>query len=382
MWNRAYRIFLFCCFLTVFVSLNAEEENQYLEWKSVPEAGGYMVEIKDSHGRITREKTKNTKYEVNLSPGVYEHRIGVLNKFGRVSVFSDWISFEVVLSRAPVVEPDSNLRLLREKLGSHLVVKGDNFTEAMNVTLLLPSGETIKPEYEFVSAKEIRIKTEGLDLKNGSYTLSLENPRNKKTAKKGFLVLAESETQLAEIVKQAEKENRDSGSFMHWKPALQSSVLPGWGQNTQEKTYKSWIFPILIAGAIAYSSQQYSEYNSSLGALDDSKNLNRALLLLDNPAFLPFATYNYLQVESNYSHATAEYNQFNLSLGILAFLYLLNVSDAAFVGPSSSKTSLSADEPKVVPYLKTGTSDLRVGPRSGQEIIFPSSIEFGLKFFF
>ncbi|EMO28589.1 hypothetical protein LEP1GSC170_0227, partial [Leptospira interrogans serovar Bataviae str. HAI135] len=53
---------------------------------------------------------------MNLPPGVYEHRIGVLNKFGRVSVFTDWISFEVILSRAPFINPDSSTKLLKEKL--------------------------------------------------------------------------------------------------------------------------------------------------------------------------------------------------------------------------------------------------------------------------
>ncbi|TGL71899.1 LIC11435 family protein [Leptospira kmetyi] len=378
MWNK---ILLYFVLLLIFsLSVFAEEENQYLEWKPVPEAGSYMVEIKDSSGRITREKTKSTRFEVNLPPGIYEHRIGVLNKFGRVSVFSEWISFEVILSRAPVVDPESNMKLLKEKLGPSLVVKGENFTEAMNVSLLLPSGETIKPEFEYINSKEIKIKIEGLNLKNGSYTLSLENPRNKKTAKKGFLVLADSEQELAEIVKQNERENRVATPGINWGPALQSAVLPGWGQSNQDKTYRTWIFPILIAGAIAYSAQQYSEYNTSLAALDQSKNLNSSLLLLDNPTFIPFATYNYLQVQSDYANAVSHYNSFNVSLGIVALLYLLNVSDAAFVGPSSSKTTVSESDRKFVPYFKTGTIDSRNGG-TGSGNFFPNSFEFGMKIF-
>lgn len=183
MWNR---ILLSCVLFSISLSVFGDEEGRYLEWKPVPEAGGYLVEIKDTNGRITREKTKASRFEVNLPPGVYEHRIGVFNKFGRLTVFSEWASFEVIVSRAPLISPDSSVKILKKKLGSSLTVKGENFTEAMNATLLLPSGETIKAEFEFINSKEIRIKTENLNLKEGSYTLSLENPRNKNPPKKDF----------------------------------------------------------------------------------------------------------------------------------------------------------------------------------------------------
>ncbi|RHX84845.1 LIC11435 family protein [Leptospira stimsonii] len=382
MWNKIYKtIFLLLCIL-YSLSVFGEEDAQYLEWKSVPEANAYLVEIKDPSGRITREKTKSTKFEVNLPPGIYEHRIGVLNKFGRVSVFSEWSTFEVILSRAPVLDADSSVKMLREKLGPHLNIKGENFTEAMNVTLVLPNGETIKPEFEFINSKEIKLRIENLNLRDGSYTLSLENPRNKKTAKKGFLIIADTEQQLAEMVKQNDKETQvASTALIQWGPALKSAVLPGWGQSSQEKKYKSWIFPVLIVGALAYSAQQYSEYNSSLATLDQSKNLNQALLFLDNPTFVPFATYNYLQVQSDYGNAVSHYNSFNVSLGIVALLYLLNVSDAAFVGPSSSKTGYHESDKWIVPFFKTGTADVRNGTKSPNDF-FPTSFELGMKIFF
>ncbi|MCR8638096.1 LIC11435 family protein [Leptospira interrogans] len=373
MWNKI--LLSFILFLISSFSIFGED---YLEWKPVPEAGGYLVEIKDSGGRITREKTKSTRFEVNLPPGVYEHRIGVLNKFGRVSVFTDWISFEVILSRAPFINPDSSAKLLKEKLGSHLTVKGDNFTEAMNVTLLLPSGETIKPDFEFVNSKEIKLKIENLNLKNGSYTLSLENPRNKKTAKKGFLILADSEEELAQITKRSEQENQVTSSGIQWGPAIQSSVLPGWGQYNQDKKYKRWIFPILILGAIAFSAERFSAYNSSLSALNQSKTLNQTFFLMNDPALTSFAAYNYIQGQSDYSNSSSLYNQLNLSLEIIAVLYLLNIIDAALVGSANSETSTS--EGKVIPFFKTRRLESIQAERPSGNF-FPNSFEFGIKIF-
>ncbi|AAN49737.1 hypothetical protein GS518_07160 [Leptospira interrogans] len=373
MWNKI--LLSFILFLISSFSIFGED---YLEWKPVPEAGGYLVEIKDSGGRITREKTKSTRFEVNLPPGVYEHRIGVLNKFGRVSVFTDWISFEVILSRAPFINPDSSAKLLKEKLGSHLTVKGDNFTEAMNVTLLLPSGETIKPDFEFVNSKEIKLKIENLNLKNGSYTLSLENPRNKKTAKKGFLILADSEEELAQITKRSEQENQVTSSGIQWGPAIQSSVLPGWGQYNQDKKYKRWIFPILILGAIAFSAERFSAYNSSLSALNQSKTLNQTFFLMNDPALTSFAAYNYIQGQSDYSNSSSLYNQLNLSLEIIAVLYLLNIIDAALVGSANSETSTS--EGKVIPFFKTRKLESIQAERPSGNF-FPNSFEFGIKIF-
>ncbi|EMO61873.1 hypothetical protein LEP1GSC133_2065 [Leptospira borgpetersenii serovar Pomona str. 200901868] len=55
MWNR---IFLSCVLFSISFSVFGEEEGRYLEWKPVPEAGSYIVEIKDASGKITREKRK------------------------------------------------------------------------------------------------------------------------------------------------------------------------------------------------------------------------------------------------------------------------------------------------------------------------------------
>ncbi|MCL8267690.1 DUF5683 domain-containing protein [Leptospira weilii] len=376
MWNR---ILLSCVLFSISFSVSGEEEGRYLEWKPVPEAGSYIVEIKDASGRITREKTKATRFEVNLPPGVYEHRIGVLNKFGRFPVFSEWASFEVIVSRAPFINPDSGVRILKEKLGSSLIVKGENFTEAMNATLLLPSGETIKTEFEFVNSKEIRIKTENLNLKEGSYTLSLENPRNKKSAQEGFLVLADSEKELAELVKRNKQDNRILYPQIQWGPTFQSAILPGWGQSNQDKKYKRWLFPILIIGAIVYSTERLSAYNSSLAALEQSKTLNQSFFLMSDPAFLPLATYSYLQVQSDYSNAVSRYEQFNTSLEIIAILYLLNILDAALIGSSASKAAYESDR-KIVPFFKTRKIESIQGDRSSN-IFSPNSFEIGMKIF-
>ncbi|EMN91963.1 LIC11435 family protein [Leptospira weilii] len=376
MWNR---ILLSCVLFSISFSVSGEEEGRYLEWKPVPEAGSYIVEIKDASGRITREKTKATRFEVSLPPGVYEHRIGVLNKFGRFPVFSEWASFEVIVSRAPFINPDSGVRILKEKLGSSLIVKGENFTEAMNATLLLPSGETIKTEFEFVNSKEIRIKTENLNLKEGSYTLSLENPRNKKSAQEGFLVLADSEKELAELVKRNKQDNRILYPQIQWGPTFQSAILPGWGQSNQDKKYKRWLFPILIIGAIVYSTERLSAYNSSLAALEQSKTLNQSFFLMSDPAFLPLATYSYLQVQSDYSNAVSHYEQFNTSLEIIAILYLLNILDAALIGSSASKAAYESDR-KIVPFFKTRKIESIQGDRSSN-IFSPNSFEIGMKIF-
>lgn len=56
----------------------------------------------------------------------------------------------------------------------------------MNVTLLLPSGETIKPDFEFVNSKEIKLKIENLNLKNGVIHFLWKILEIKKPLKKVF----------------------------------------------------------------------------------------------------------------------------------------------------------------------------------------------------
>lgn len=99
---------------------------------------------------------------------------------------------------------------------------------------------------------------------------------------------------------------------------------------------------------------------------------------MNDPTLTSFAAYNYIQGQSDYSNSSSLYNQLNLSLEIIAVLYLLNIIDAALVGSANSETSTS--EGKVIPFFKTRRLESIQAERPSGNF-FPNSFEFGIKIF-
>jgi hypothetical protein len=68
-----------------------------LKWEEVDGAIKYKVVIKDIHGKTIIDKyVEDSSAEVKLSSGTYRIRIGVVNKFNKLSTWSDWENFQVL----------------------------------------------------------------------------------------------------------------------------------------------------------------------------------------------------------------------------------------------------------------------------------------------
>lgn len=79
------------CAVTAYSADPTSRGNVTIKWKVVSGAYGYQIQIRDS-GQLLILDQKAVKNEVELSipPGHYQIRIGSINKFGRVEVWSTW----------------------------------------------------------------------------------------------------------------------------------------------------------------------------------------------------------------------------------------------------------------------------------------------------
>ncbi len=366
MWNRKLHIRIFLqsfvlglAFLFSF-SLFAKEDGIKLEWRAIPDSGGYMVEIKDSRGKITREKTNATQIQVNLPPGAYEHRIGVLNRYGRVSVFSTWIPFDIILSQTPEILSTSHNKYLSKDLPDTLEIKGKHFTDATKVILKDSKGNDIPVKsVELKDSETLVIAIDKKKSPEGAVSLRVENPRNKVAEKENYLMVAETPEQLAEL----DSKSGPSSSFRFDYGALaRSAVLPGWGQYYQEKSnFRTFLYPTLILAAGGYAAAQGSSYLNSVHALDATRAnnilFNAAFLQTGDPALFNLALYNYTQIAPKYSASVGEYNQLGIAIGAVGFFYLINLVDAGFFPGTKQVKVEGTDTPVTVSPVFRNTRD-------------------------
>ncbi|TGL58324.1 LIC11435 family protein [Leptospira sarikeiensis] len=365
----------------------AKEEGVKLEWRPIPDSGGYIVEIKDSRGKITKEKTNGTQIQIELPPGSYEHRIGVLNKYGRVSVYSTWIPFEVILSQKPEILAANKNKFLNKDLPETFEIKGKHFTEATKVVLKDSKGNEIPVKSIDVKNSETMVVT--IDKKNspdGAVSLRLENPRNKVAERENYLLVAETEEELAALESKTSSSSVSSGpSSFDFGAVARSAVLPGWGQYYQQKsTFRTAIFPSLIIVAGGYAAAKGSSYLSATHELDAARQsnivFNSAFLQSANPALFNLALYNYTQISPKYSHAVSEYNELGVAFGVLGFFYLINLVDAGFFPGSKQVNVEGTNTPVSVSPLLRNTRESPSTFASGNSYLSQQRMELGVEF--
>ncbi len=109
-----------------------------LKWMEVEGASGYVLEIKNSAGyMVVSEKVNGTTYDLNnFTSGIYEHRVAVINKLGKVGTYSEWVKFEVVVSKVPTLTKDSVYSVSKEEKTKTLILEGKDFISPMNVFMI------------------------------------------------------------------------------------------------------------------------------------------------------------------------------------------------------------------------------------------------------
>ncbi|HRG73581.1 MAG TPA: hypothetical protein PLX69_03390, partial [Leptospiraceae bacterium] len=106
-----------------------------IQWKPVENAESYKLEIRPEDNKQIHLSLKENQAHLDLKPGKYEYRVGVLNKFKKVKHWSKWLPLEVVYSQPPVINDDSRYSFFLPEKEQEIVVKGKYFLEEMEVEL-------------------------------------------------------------------------------------------------------------------------------------------------------------------------------------------------------------------------------------------------------
>jgi len=171
----------------------AQNENRkplHIEWTPIDEASGYIIQIQDSRQNILLEKhvdKDTTKLHFYLEPGTYRQRVGVKNKFGRISTYTDWQNFIVLKPVGPYIR-DVTPKMITKNDPTILNIFGDNFSEQSEVTLVLGMGgkKRVLPT-TYTSSGMLQVQVEPETFLDGRYSIRITNPDGKKTQKNNAL---------------------------------------------------------------------------------------------------------------------------------------------------------------------------------------------------
>ncbi|TGK53565.1 hypothetical protein EHQ16_15960 [Leptospira kanakyensis] len=351
MWNKylSYLLIFFFLGSSVFSENTGEEVVQHqLRWMDVDGATAYVLEIKNSSGYLVlSEKVNGTSYDlVNYTSGIYEHRVAVVNKLGKVGSYSDWVKFEVVVSKVPTLTKDSVFSVSKEEKEKVFLLEGKDFIHPMKV-YMVTGGKRILAKKVTIESDSVAKATFAVDADTdtGIYDLVLENPRNKVLTAKQRVVLSDSKEKAAIFAARQERIVRkeipeDYYETPYFSTLWRSTVMPGWGQKYIDgKNWKVYVYPLVAVSAIAVYASSYnkfiaarSDYQSAvlLGAVLAERQDAQALWLI-----------NRTNAESKFNAAKTELGVIQAGAGVLGVFLIYNIVDSYF----SAKRNVANMEP-------------------------------------
>ncbi|TGL63982.1 hypothetical protein EHQ58_00045 [Leptospira ognonensis] len=341
MWNKKYYFFfllLVTAFGLVAQSTETEETAVYqLKWADVPGATGYLLEIRNANGSVVLSEKLSTNFynASNLVAGVYEHRVGVINKLGKVGSFSEWVSFEVVISRVPALTKESVFSVSKEEKTKTFILEGKDFIDPMKVYILL-DGKKIPAKSVVIesSTKAKAIFDIDPDFDTGVYDLVLENPRKKALNVNKRVVLSDSKEKAERFANRQERilkkeVDEDYYASPYWSTIWRSALVPGWGQTYIDgQSWKLYVYPVITLGIAGAYASSYNKFLSARSAYGDAVLLG--FLLSENVDTQLFWLLNRNTAQTNFNQAKQELNTVQTGAGVFGLFIVYNLVDAYF----------------------------------------------------
>lgn len=392
MWNKKRFLLLFALlsFSNILLGEDVGSDASYyqLKWMEVDGASGYVLEIKNSAGyMVVSEKVNGTTYDLNnFTSGIYEHRVAVINKLGKVGTYSEWVKFEVVVSKVPTLTKDSVYSVSKEEKTKTLILEGKDFISPMNV-FMITGGKKIP-------AKSVVVETSGIakatfdvnpDTETGIYDLVIENPRKKSFLAKQRVVLSDSKEKADRFAKRQEKIIKkeipeDYYETPYFSTLWRSSLVPGWGQKYIDgANWKFYTYPLLVIGAGAIYANSYNRFLSARSAYESSVVLG--VFLAGDPNAQGLWIVNRANAESNFNSARQELNTIQIGAGILGVFLAYNLIDSYL----SAKRNVAMDGFEIPLFeenkrLKVNVNLVRSNPNQMQTGGANSEFEFLMRF--
>ncbi|TGL19418.1 hypothetical protein EHQ47_14970 [Leptospira bourretii] len=351
MWNN-FRFFfiLLLVFTSSLVSQSSNEDGtQYqLRWLDVEGATGYVLEIKNSSGYLVlSERVNGTSYDlVNYTSGIYEHRVAVINKLGKVGSYSEWVRFEVVVSKVPTLTKDSVYSVSKEEKEKVFLLEGKDFISPMKV-YMVTGGKRILAKKVVIESDSVAKATFAVDADTdtGIYDLVLENPRNKVLTAKQRVVLSDSKEKAARFAQRQERIVKkeipeDYYETPYFSTLWRSTVLPGWGQKYIDgNNWKLYVFPVVALSAVAIYANSYNRFLSARSDYQSAVLLGALLVERQDTQVLWLI--NRTNAEAKFNSAKSELGVIQAGAGILGVFLLYNIVDSYF----SAKRNVANNEP-------------------------------------
>jgi phosphate/sulfate permease len=275
----------------------------------------YRLEIYDlSNKPILIKETTDNEVLVELPPGKYKKRLGLINNYNQLFLYTDWKNFEILEIPEPKITFIEKKSIDPSKIEEKIQVSIIGITKDTKIFLKNKNNEQIPINYNQIDTNRIVLKINPKTLKEGNYQLVVKNSEKKITEIPDFINIQKTK------------------SIAKKRPLDWDLLIPGIPQRERKENLKANILQWGFIGSLFSSGYFYNQ------AKKDQQKYNSLLLTQLGSNYLTFQTttkfyqstmglifiYNQSkQIETILK--SYNYNKnlfyFSLSLGILFYSY-------------------------------------------------------------
>lgn len=175
------------------------QTDRFIRWQPVYGAGGYIIEIKDTNGRVIVEKEVfSTLYDISrLNPGKYLYRITTLNKLKQRGKSTSWTGFTIEKATIPEIRNVSRRLLAWSYDNGAIKVTGSGFDSKIKI-FLRNAAENIETDVKFFSSTELEFEYNPRSDEEGIYDLVAVNDAGFETVLKNGIEIKAPEIPVIE----------------------------------------------------------------------------------------------------------------------------------------------------------------------------------------
>lgn len=326
-----------------------------LEWTPVKDVKGYIIQIARPDGTvILQRKTRNEKINLRLQPGLYKRRIGLVNKFDRTSVWTQWESFSILRSYQPEIERIEPVTLGKSKK-ERLTISGKHISKATEFEITV-NGQSIPVVERFDAIEgQTTLVLDTSAVASTDYDVTAKNT-GKPEARKPKAVSIREDTDIASKEDKETKENKEDKEETVRRPFEWTHLIPGYPQFQRGDSTKGY----LITGSMVALAAVAVYYANEANAAVSATNSDPLIQWYGNPAYAAVLGTPSTAVQyAGFQAADSQRQSFNSAqaihfgaLGLLGAVYGYHLYDV-FSGSSSSGQSRYDPVFSISPYAAT-----------------------------
>ncbi len=322
-----------------------------MEWTRVNIAQEYVFQVADLQGRVLIDRTglKQPNVEIKLKPGRYQRRIGIVNKFGKISFWSPWETFRLVKTEDP--------KMQELTLGDHtpgqstrVIVSGENLDEFTEFEASSNKKKVKIWRKEVLPDGKVALDVDTSSLGNqAEVDIQAKNPGKDPDTVESALVIDGNEASVGQpsIV----------GDFDLSLPDGYTWLIPGYNQFERGDTWKGY----LISGGVLFFGTASLYFANEANSVATAASNDFSYQVLANPLLYNAVVPNLSNTEFNAlrwqqtqtSNAqSSQYNSYKnssyVAAGIAALIYGYHLWDV-FTHDSPDGLALIAEPRSLKP---------------------------------